>query len=311
MTPSLHEVIFRIMSHPGRVLAPIGIAKWPAFVLDTCQVLGGDFSKAVPAASAVEFVLAAADVVDDLVDGEWMDIGIDKARATNAVLTLASLAQSSLIDLYRHLSAPDIGLINELLATGLLMASDGEDLDLLFERDPWVSEEMSHEMTVRKSGSLVAMACQVGAAVATNDREVLRAIGAFGSHVGTVAQLLNDISGVKPDNAPRGSDLRRQKKTLPIAYALRCALDSDISTTLNWDALTTGRPEDEEALAMTIDHLGGLHYAWIVADTHRREALAILRDLANATGRHEVRSLQRLIPRIRARMQSNVLPPEE
>ncbi len=75
-------------------------------------------------------------------------------------------------------------------------------------------------MTRRKAGSLAAMACQVGAAVAVDDPAILELVGDFGRHVGVVAQLLNDLAGVDPDSASRGSDLRRGKKTLPIAYAL-------------------------------------------------------------------------------------------
>ena len=78
------------------------------------------------------------------------------------------------------------------------------------------------------------MACQVGAAVATDDPEILALLGAFGRHVGVVAQLRNDLAGIASDGAQRGTDLRRKKKTLPITYALRCAEEEGIVDILSW-----------------------------------------------------------------------------
>src|SRR6185436_14296572 len=105
--------------------------------------------------------------------------------------------------------------IGRLIAEGSTACCDGQDLDLLFEDTNDVSEDEAHEMTRRKSGSLVAMACRVGAAVATDDVAVVEAAGEFGTHFGLVAQLRNDLADVSTDPTRRKGDLRHHKKTLP------------------------------------------------------------------------------------------------
>lgn len=301
-TPAFGELLLRLLARPGRVLAPQAhtAAKWPALVLDPCAAFGGDREAGIAAAAAVEFAVAAADVVDDLVDDEWDDTATSPGRALNAALALPWLAQGCAALAGERLAPERARRIADLCARGYLAACNGEDLDLLFETQAAVSEEQAHEMTRRKAGSLAAMACQVGAAVAVDDPAILELVGDFGRHVGVVAQLLNDLAGVDPDSASRGSDLRRGKKTLPIAYALRCARDEGLPHIEEWFR-QSARPgaADEAQLLAAIRDLGALHYTWVVADAHRREALDTLDTLAHRTGRDEVRRLSRLVPPVR------------
>lgn len=300
-TPEFRGLLARLLARPGRVLAPGGAPKWPALVLETCQALGGDTCAALDAAVAVEFVAAAADVVDDLVDDEWDEAYGERGRALNASLALSCLAQRCAGWLAGNIGATRALRVAALLSEGLLAACAGEDLDLLFERETEVSEERALEMTRRKAGALVAMACQVGAAVATDETAVVELVGEFGTHVGVIAQLLNDLAGVEGGTAGRGTDLQRRKKTLPVAFALRCAREEGLPHVAAWYQGGPTSDADEERLAVTLRDLGALHYTWVVADAHRREALATVRRLVEATGREEVRGLRRLIPTLRAR----------
>ncbi|MGZ3583267.1 MAG: polyprenyl synthetase family protein [Ktedonobacterales bacterium] len=295
--PAFHELLQQLMAGKGRVLSREGTARWPAFVLEPCRVLEGNLDAAVWAAAAVEFTAAAAEVVDDLVDDEWSEETVTQARAINASAGLIWLAQRSTAHLVGCLGSERAWRINDLLARGYLDACAGEDLDLLLEAPTKVTEELAHEMTRRKSGSLVAMACQVGAAVATDDLGLIETLGQFGCHVGLAAQLLNDLAGINSENATRGSDLRRKKKTLPVTYAIRCAQEEGMERLLAWyQGMPDGDITTEQDIASMIRELGGLHYGWVVADTHRREALALLRALAHATGRNEVHQLRQLVP---------------
>jgi geranylgeranyl pyrophosphate synthase len=141
------------------------------------------------------------------------------------------------------------------------------------------------------------MACQIGGVVATDDPLTIEELGVFGNHVGVIKQLLNDLGGVSPYAGKHGSDLRRRKKTLPIAYALRCAQENDHSEVLSWyQPGGTVSEVDESQLAVTLREIGALHYTWLIADIHRRQALATLRSLAKVIGRSEIDTLRHLIP---------------
>ena len=302
----------RLLAGPGRVVDPRRAGKWPTYVLDTALALGGDRAAATIAAAAVACVVAAADVVDDLADDEWRDARVAPGRAINAAVALGALAHRCVGELAPRIGVARAGRVGEILARGYLAAAAGEDADLRLESDPGATEETAHEMTRRKSGSLVALACEVGATVAADDPAILAAIGVFGTHAGTVAQILNDLAGVAPGGAERGSDLRLRKKTLPVAYALQCAREEGIAPLLAWydrDARATAdaRSPDEEGIAELIRDLGSMEYGGIVADAHRREGYAALRQILRLSGRPAVGGLRRLIPAVRWQLDTGIL----
>ncbi len=302
LTPAFSDLLLHLMARPGRVLATPPCAKWPAFVLKTCAVLGGDMDAAVWGATAVEFSIAAADVVDDVVDDDWNEQGITPARAINASSALIWLVQRSLRHLAECLDIDHAQRIGNLITHGYLAASEGEDLDLLLEALPVGDEELACQMTQRKSGSLVAMACEVGAALATDDPALERAAGNFGGHVGMVAQLLNDLTGLDSTSSCRGSDLRRKKKTLPVAYALRCAAAEGNTLILDWyRAPHVPNAEEEQAVVAALGEMGALHYGWVLAHTYRQQAFHALRTLAQVSGCGEVYRLRRLVPSVSGR----------
>ena len=298
--PAFNELLLQLMQGASRTLAS---STWQTFVLEVCWALGGEREHAVWAAAAVQFAATSTLVVDDLVDDEWHEPTITRERALNASAALIWLAQCSTTRLAKTLGLERASRVGAILAQEYLAACAGEDLDLALESSIEVTEAQAHDMTWRKSGSLLAMACQVGAVVAVDDPALIECAGSFGRNVGMVAQLLNDLAGVDDQNPSRSSDLRRKKKTLPVVYTLLCANPAEHSALLTWYQEPGCRqmlgPEDEQELAASIRELGGLHYTWVVADIHRREALAIIEKLALASGRPQVRALRKLVPPLR------------
>lgn len=294
------ELLDRILERPGRVLAPGGGARWPLFVLGSARAFGGAERAARGAAATLELMIATTDVIDDLVDGDWDPAVARPERATVATLALGWLAQHAVGRLAAEVGAERALLMGRILARGIVAACVGEDLDIGFEDVGALSEDDAHEMTLLKSGSLVGMACELGAAVATDDPDILEAVRAFGARVGIIIQLQNDLAGVDPVNVGRSGDLVRKKKTLPVAYALRCAREEGIASVLDWyEGRVTPTPEGEAHLARAVRELGGDQFTWVVADAHRHEALALLESLTCSTGRPEVASLSRLVPSLR------------
>lgn len=298
--PECQALLLALMARPGRILAQPGSSPWPGFVLETCAAFDGDLQLGLAIAAAVEFAVAAIDVVDDLIDDEWETALSTRERALNAALMLGWLAPACLSRLGTCLSPVRLQQLMFLLATGSAACCAGQDLDLRLEQEPNVSEAQSYEMTQRKSGRLVAMACQVGAALAVEDPTILRIVADFGLHVGLVAQVLNDLAGVTAPGAACCSDLQRHKKTLPIVYTLCCAHEEGRSEILDWyergDATAAAR------FASAVQDLGGLHYGWLLADIHRREALTAVRMLTELTGAFRPWHLRRLVPTIHGQL---------
>jgi len=160
-----------------------------------------------------------------------------------------------------------------------------------------VDEAQAYEMTRRKARSLVAMACQIGAATATDEPVILDAVAQFGEYIGIVAQLVNDLVGVASDARRRGSDIRRRKKTLPVAFLLRCAREECLPDIVeSYERSDSLDARIEQRLAEQIRDLGALHYTWVVAETHRRAALDMLNSLSHWANQEGIARLRMLIP---------------
>ncbi|MCL4465731.1 MAG: polyprenyl synthetase family protein [Chloroflexi bacterium] len=287
---ALRELASQLLSRPGMCLSPSWHRRWSALVILPCLALDGDGQAATFGAAAVEIAATAGDVADDLADGDWASGDRDWPRALNATTALLSLACRCLANLGEPLGWARAEQATSMLAEGTIAACGGQDLDLQFEWQGDVSEEQAYEATRRKAGSLAACACGIGALCATEDAETISLVARFGSKVGIIAQLLNDITGLAD-----GSDLGKRKQTVPIAYALRCAREEGLADLLSWYA--SDRPRQEQAdVARRMEALGALHYGWVLAEAHRREALACLRRLARHSGRGQVSSLRRLLP---------------
>jgi geranylgeranyl diphosphate synthase, type I len=298
----LRQFLERLLSQPGRVLASDGRARWPGFVLQACAAVGGDPRVAARAAAAVELAVAAIDVVDDLIDGDFQGSWVDRGRAQNASLVLGWLSQRCANALGEQVGLERARRVAEAIAAGSIGSCDGQDLDMLLEPLSDVTEDAALEATVRKSGSLCAMACVVGASLATDDTAVLELVGRFGRHAGTTAQLLNDLEGVSIDMRPEKSDFRQRKKTLPTAYLIQCARGEDIPEIRAWyDGQLPYSAALQQSLATAAHDLGALTYTWVVADIHHRQALDTLTALRELTGRDSVLGLRRILPSVRAR----------
>jgi geranylgeranyl diphosphate synthase type I len=294
-TPELRTILDEILQQPGRVFS--ASPKWVSLVRDTAHALGGDHPAVPMAAAAVEFTVAATDVVDDLADAEWPSAAITPARALNATLLLSHLSHQVVTDLGEQIGAARAWQISRAITTGMATACAGEDADLRFETLPTVDLEAAHTMTMQKSGALMGMVCQVGALVAIATPQISALVGSLGRHIGVIAQLLNDIAGINPDATRLGSDLTRRKKTLPIAAALLTAQQTNHAAILEW--AHSDAPLDDAAarhLAAQMRDLGALQYAWVVALAHRHEARLVLAELEPLIGPQAVQALAALIP---------------
>jgi geranylgeranyl pyrophosphate synthase len=306
-SPPLRRMLELLLARPRWCLAPTGSMTWPPYVYATCEALGGDTALAVWPAAAVELVVAAIDVADDLIDGEFADLSQrEQGRLTNAATALAFLGQACLARVAHQLPPENAALLTRQLAAGAYASATGQDLDLLLESQPATSKQDALQVTERKSGSLGAMACAVGAAIATTDAHTLELVEAFGRHAGTSAQLLNDLDGV--DLGSSKSDLRQRKKTLPVAYLLEEAerrtdgadLLALVKSWYSDDALRS-TPDTERQLQTLLHDVGALQFTWIVADARRREGEAALQTLAEYTDRRQVLELRQLLASVKAR----------
>ncbi len=243
------------------------------------SVSGSDDLDFVPAAAAIEFLIAAYDLVDDIEDGEYV---VDGDRRTlgaslETICTLLLLSHVAIERLRsRGVSAHKVLKALNILDDMAIWALRGQTRDMALEDVLTVGVEESLEVTSWKSGSLLRCASELGACIGTEDSVLVDLHARMGWHMGLVAQLMNDIEAIWPEGKDK-SDLRLKKKTLPIAYALNISEETDeYSRTVHRyfrDGSLSGVSEDDVKWALWKSE--AVHYTWMVAASEKAKAQEI------------------------------------
>lgn len=153
------------------------------------QMFDGQSKDIFQAAAAVELMILSLDIFDDLQDQDNFSVPwhkIDQSIAMNIatgflVLSAKALEQTSF---ERDRKA----MANDYLNTQVLKAINGQHTDLMNLIE---SEEDYIQMVKEKSGSLMASACLVGTALASEKHH--DSVNKYGEHIGIIAQIKNDI----------------------------------------------------------------------------------------------------------------------
>ena len=196
------------------------------------ESISGDFKKALPVSAAIELIHNYSLVHDDIQDDDelrrhrptvWKIWG--KPQAINAGSALKILANLSVLKLN------DLGIPREkqvevfdILDTSCLEMIEGQYMDIDFEDRDIISVDEYLEMIEKKTSALISGALTVGA-VLHLDNGRLDAFEKFGRYLGIAFQITDDILGIwgndRKTGKPRGNDIRKRKKSLPIVLCLQ------------------------------------------------------------------------------------------
>ena len=215
-----------------------GKALRPVLCLTACELTGGDWHRALPAAAALELVHNFSLIHDDILDGDvlrrgretvWKVWGVPAALAAgNTMRVIADRTLARLEDV--GVPGACAAKASAELTRGYLEMLEGQHLDVALELRSDVTVAEYLDMICRKTGALFATAMFFGALVATDDAETARAFGACGRLMGMAFQVRDDYLGVWGDPHAMlkpAADIKRKKKSLPIVYMLEHASDDD------------------------------------------------------------------------------------
>jgi geranylgeranyl diphosphate synthase type I len=152
----------------------------------------------------------------------WKLWGVAQAvNAGDALFTLAHLALLRLEDT----ASPQAALqAARLLQETCLHLTQGQYLDLSYEKRQDLTLEEYWPMIAGKTGALLAACTRLGAVVAGAPEEQAGYFADFGRSVGLAFQAQDDLLGIWGDAALTGksaeSDLLAGKKSLPVLYGL-------------------------------------------------------------------------------------------
>ncbi len=198
----------------------------PALLLLTSQAIanGSPIQHHLDMAAVVEFIHTATLLHDDVVDESNLRRG--RATANAAFGNAASVLVGDFLysRAFQMMVAPNEIKILQILADATNTIAEGEVLQLMNMHDPDVNEERYMQVIHYKTGKLFEASSALGALLAKATPEQFQAAEAYGRHIGTTFQLVDDIldytASAEQMGKNAGDDLREGKPTLPLIYLL-------------------------------------------------------------------------------------------
>ena len=262
-----------------------GKALRPTLCLFACEALSDDWSKALPAAAALEFVHNFSLIHDDIQDGDverrhqptvWYLWGLPQALvAGNAMRSLADITTMELVR--RGVPEADALRASLILTKSYLDMTQGQCLDLDFEGKLDIRLEDYLTMISHKTGALMRCGMETGALIGSDDEVFIQAFARCGGHLGLAFQIRDDVLGIWGKEASTGkavgNDIRRKKKSFPVVYALQEARDSCRQQLIDTYTKTALNEEDVQGVLTVLEELGVAYYAQNVVLEQARLAL--------------------------------------
>ena len=256
----------------------------PALLLLVANALGykGNYHHVL--AGVVEFIHTATLLHDDVVDES------DLRRGRSTANAVYGNAASVLVGDYLYSRSFEMMVeTNSMRAMAVLsqattVIAEGEVLQLLNVHDPDVSEERYMQVVRYKTAKLFEAAAQVGAILSQASPELEQAAAAYGRHIGTAFQLIDDVLDYSGDAEALGKnvgdDLREGKPTLPLIRVMEVGTKAEQQ--LIKDAIRTG-DADFSQVAAAIANTDAVAYTRQVADAEAQRALDAIRAFPDST----------------------------
>jgi len=272
--PLLDTIMTYIVKRKGKQIRPI-------FVLYSAALFGEINDKTLRGASLVELLHTATLVHDDVVDESYKRRGFFSINALwkNKIAVLVGdflLSKGLLLSVQNK----DFDLL-EILSVAVQEMSEGELLQLERAKFMNATEEVYFEIIRKKTASLIASCCQIGAASTQPDVEIQEKMRKFGELIGLAFQIRDDLFdfGENKSGKPAGLDIKEKKLTLPIIYAMSQAPSNE---TKGIRQVIKGKLPDNQKMKVVVEFIkkyDGIKYATEKMNEFRNQAFQILDSL--------------------------------
>ena len=269
--PMLNKITHYIIRRKGKQMRPM-------FIFLTAKMLGDVDEKSYDAATLVELLHTATLVHDDVVDDANERRGFFSVNALwkNKIAVLVGDFMLSKVLL--------LSIENEntkmlaVVARAVREMSEGELLQIEKARKLDITEEIYFEVIRKKTASLIATCCELGA-ISVERFDVSETMREFGETIGIAFQLKDDIFDYgEPGNIgkPTGLDIRERKMTLPLIYVLN---NSPLEIKKELINIVKNHNEDpkkvKRAIELVIEN-GGIEYTHRKMEEYKQKSLELI-----------------------------------
>lgn len=269
----------------------------PMFVFLTAKLCGGINESTHRGASLVELLHTATLVHDDVVDDAYERRGFFSINALwkNKIAVLVGdylLSKGLLLSLNND----DFKLL-KIVSEAVREMSEGELLQIEKTRRLNITEEVYYDIIRKKTASLIASCCAVGAASANSSNEVVEKMHLFGEKIGIAFQIKDDLLDYGDDEIgkPKGIDIKEKKLTLPIIYTLNTAEPAVRKHIINTIKKNHNNKQKVNELIAYVNTHGGIGYAKAAMEKLIQEALEILDTFEEGDAKSSLRELVKYI----------------
>lgn len=205
------------LKHKGKQLRPL-------FVFLSAKCFGEVNDNTYRAATFIELLHSATLIHDDVVDDASERRGLASINALykNKIAVLAGdylLAKGMMIAL-QNKEYQMLDMISEAVAK----IGEGEISQLDKAKKMDVSEDEYYQIIEKKTASLIASCCAIGAVSTNAGTQQVEAMRQFGTYAGIAFQIRDDFFDYQPDNMSGkgfGNDIKEHNMTLPLIHLLK------------------------------------------------------------------------------------------
>lgn len=276
----LNRITHYLINRKGKQMRPM-------FVFLTAKMVnnGQMNERTYRGAAVIELIHTATLVHDDVVDDSNKRRGFFSINALwkNKIAVLVGdflLSKGLLLSIDND----DFDLL-KIISVAVREMSEGELLQIEKARRLDITEEVYYEIIRQKTATLIAACCSLGAcSVQPNDKELVEKMRLFGEYVGMAFQIKDDLFDYTDDaiGKPTGIDIKEQKMTLPLIYALNNCSDAEKKWVINSvKNHNTDKKRVREVIKFVIDKQG-LAYAEKKMFAFQKQALDLLVDFPDS-----------------------------
>ncbi|MDX1514943.1 MAG: octaprenyl diphosphate synthase [Gammaproteobacteria bacterium] len=265
----------------------------PMIVLLSARAFDYAGEQHVELAAIVEFIHTATLLHDDVVDASTLRRGKETANAVfgnEASVLVGDYLYSRAFQMMVDVASMRI---MEIMADTTNLIAEGEVLQLLNCHDPDTGEDRYLKVIRSKTAKLFEAAAQVGAVVSGAAARHERAIAAYGLHLGTAYQLVDDVLDYRgaPEEIGKnvGDDLAEGKPTLPLIHVIKNGSSEDADIVRQ--AIKYGGRDAIERVVSAVESTGAIAYTARAAAAEADLALKALSEIPPSPCRDALESL--------------------
>ena len=271
--PLLNRITYYIVRRKGKQMRPMFVFLVAKMVSD-----GGFDERTFRGASVVELIHTATLVHDDVVDESNRRRGFFSLNAIwkNKIAVLVGdflLSKGLLLSIDNE----DFDLL-KLISIAVREMSEGELLQIEKARKLDITEDIYFDIIRKKTATLIAACCGIGAASVGANKDTVQQMRKFGEYIGMAFQIKDDLFDYYDGKIgkPTGIDIKEKKMTLPLIHTLNVCSSKERSWLINSIKKHNRNKKRVKEVIAFVKENGGIEYSTSKMNDYKNRAIGIL-----------------------------------